>query len=73
MHTYLSQFSFADIIEIESKDLQFVSLKNAWENILLKSENKILAKNIFSLFDSSKLINFLSGCWILRTMVGRIF
>jgi hypothetical protein len=47
MHTYLSQFSFADIIEIESKDLQFVSLKNAWENILLKSENKILAKNIF--------------------------
>ncbi len=47
MDKYISQFSLKDIIYLESQDLQFLSLKNAWKKISEKSTNKTIDQNLF--------------------------
>ncbi|MFZ2150997.1 MAG: N-glycosylase/DNA lyase [Candidatus Absconditicoccaceae bacterium] len=47
MDKYISKFSLKDIIYLESQDLQFLSLQNAWKNISEKSTNKITDQNLF--------------------------
>lgn len=47
MDKYISQFSLKDIIYLESQDLQFLSLQNAWKKISEKSTNKIIDQNLF--------------------------
>jgi DNA-(apurinic or apyrimidinic site) lyase len=46
---YISKFSLNDIINLESQDLQFLSLQNAWKKISVKSKNKIIDQNLFLL------------------------
>ena len=47
MDKYISQFSLKDIIKLESQDLQFLSLQNAWKKISAKSINKKIDQNLF--------------------------
>ncbi|MEI8252649.1 MAG: hypothetical protein WCG25_02665 [bacterium] len=47
MEKYISKFSLDDIINLESRDLQFLSLQNARKNISLKSTDKAIDKNLF--------------------------
>jgi len=47
LDSYISKFSLNDIIKLESQDLQFLSLQNAWKNISTKSTNKIIDQNLF--------------------------
>lgn len=47
MDKYISDFSLKDIIDLESKDPQFLSLQKAWNKISDKSKDKILNQNLF--------------------------
>jgi len=47
LEKYISKFSLDDIINLESRDLQFLSLQNARKNISLKSTDKAIDKNLF--------------------------
>lgn len=47
MDKHIAKFSLDDIIKLESQDLQFLALKNAWNQIAIRSSQATIDQNLF--------------------------